>query len=69
MGSDGEHSVPTPVVFRKSLPDGLLGRRRDRVQDFALAGQRSAEDDEPVIYERVHKVRVLVPAGLFPQIA
>ena len=39
------------------------------MQDFALAGQRSAEDDEPVIYERVHKVRVLVPAGQFPQIA
>jgi hypothetical protein len=39
------------------------------MQDLALSGERPAENDEPVIDERVHEPSVLVPTVLFPQIA
>lgn len=39
------------------------------MQGLDPAGKRSAEDDEPVIDERVHELRMLVPAVLLAHIA
>ncbi len=53
-----------PVVLRQSFSDGLFGGSRYRVENLALAGDWSSEDDEPFVYERVHESRVLIPAVL-----
>lgn len=39
------------------------------MQDVAVASERSTEDNESLVDERVHKAGVLVPAVLFAQTA
>ena len=39
------------------------------MQDLALAGERSSEEDEPLINQPVHESRVLIPPVLLAQIA
>jgi hypothetical protein len=62
---------PDQIYALLIVADGAPGliSGRYRVQNLALAGERSAEDDEPVIYQGVHEARVCVPTLLFEQIA
>jgi hypothetical protein len=39
------------------------------MKDLSIAGQRSAEHDEPIVDEGVHEVSVLSPAQLLAQIS
>jgi len=65
---DGEHAVPVPAVLRKALSHHLLRGCVDRMQDLALASERSPKNDEPLLEQRVHESRVLIPAVLLAQI-
>ncbi|HEY5429410.1 MAG TPA: hypothetical protein VIK04_09865 [Solirubrobacteraceae bacterium] len=58
-----------PFAAQLSCASRGLGGRRYRMQDLALACDGSAEDDEPVVDERVHEARMLLPAVLLAQVA
>jgi len=57
-----------PVVLCEALSDRLLRRRRDRVQDLALASKWSPENHEPIVDQGIHEPRVFIPAVLVAQI-
>src|SRR4051794_28217680 len=64
-----QHAVLVPVVLGKPLLDGLLGGRVDDVKHVAVTLQRPAEQDEPVVDERVHEPSVFVPTLLLAKTA
>ncbi len=53
----------------EAVADRLLGGRVDDVKDVAIARQRAAEQDEPVVDERIHEPRVLIPAVLVAKLS
>lgn len=67
-GLDREHPVLVPTVLRESLPNRLLRRSRNGVQDVAVTSEWSAQHDETIVDERVHESRVLIPPVLLAQI-
>src|SRR4051812_7025820 len=58
-----------PRVDREARADLLLARRVDDVQHPRSVTERAAQDDEPLLGERVHERGVLVPALLLAQVA
>src|ERR1700751_3127448 len=61
-GLQGEHPVLCPVVLRQPVTYCLLRRSGDCVQHLPTTLERSSEDNEAVLHERIHKPRMLVPS-------
>lgn len=53
-----------PIVLREAFPNGPFGWCRNRMEDLAVTGERSSENDEPIVGEAVHEARVVAPAVL-----
>ena len=56
-----------PRILGEPPPDLVLGGGPDYVQDLALECQRTAEQDQAVVHERVHDAPMLLELLLFTQ--
>src|SRR4029453_5655533 len=65
---DAQHPVLRPWVLPEPSTERLLGRRVDDVERLLPVGEWAAEQDEALVDQRVHEVRVLRPLELLAHV-